>query len=91
MQAITHPVTVAPARERHFITVALVGALHIAAIYTILVALDIVPAPIPESATDLRVIPAVQHKTIPQPPANPVVLTKPGEPVAPTMGSGANT
>jgi len=72
------------ARERRFIIVALVGALHIAAIYTILVALDIVPTPLPITPVSFRYIPATQPKTTSQlPPTGPVVFTRPSDPATP--------
>lgn len=72
------------ARERRFIIVALVGALHIAAIYTILVALDIVPTPLPITPVSFRYIPSTQPKTAPQPlPTGPVVFTRPSDPATP--------
>jgi protein TonB len=83
MQAITHPGTVAPARERSLITVALVGALHIAAIYTILVALDIVPSPLPNTAVNIHIVQVFQPAPPkPQPPAGRVVLARPDGPIA---------
>jgi TonB family protein len=78
MQAIMYPV--APARERRFVIVALVGALHIAAIYTILVALDIVPPPIPSTVTKFAVLAPTPTK--PQLQSHPVVLLKPVGPTA---------
>ena len=81
MQAITHPI--APARERRFVIVALVGALHIAAIYTLLVALDIVPPPIAEPSTNFRIIPLPQNPTAPPPPpTGHVVFARPDNPAA---------
>jgi protein TonB len=45
MASIPYPNTAAPAAERHTLTIAFVAALHIAVLYTILVALDFVPGP----------------------------------------------
>ena len=83
MQAITHPI--APARERRFVIMALVGALHIAAIYTLLVTLDIVPPPIAQPTTNFHIIPLPQHPTAPpSPPTGHVVFAKPDDPAAVT-------
>jgi len=80
MQAITHP----GARERRFTVVALVGALHIAAIYTLLVALDIVPPPLPSTPVNFRYVPPTQAKTIPMPPpTGPIAFIRPDSPTVP--------
>jgi periplasmic protein TonB len=83
MQAITHPGTATPARKRHFITVALVGALHIAAIYAILVALDIVPPPTSDPQYYFRVVPSIRPKPATQSPVGPIVLAKASQPTEP--------
>jgi protein TonB len=67
-------------KQGKLVSVALVGSLHLAVIYTLLVALDIVPSPVaPTPPISIRVLP--QTKTAPQPPpVRGVVLTRPASP-----------
>ncbi len=68
MSGITYPNAVAPAAERRTISIAVVAALHIAVIYVILAALNIVPSPVSQDGPiHLRFI---DKKTVvdPQPP-----------------------
>jgi protein TonB len=63
-----------------FVSVALVGSLHVAAIYTLLVALDIVPNPVkPMPPIDIHIIRQEPKKTTPPPLTDKVVLTHPSE------------
>ncbi|HTQ15108.1 MAG TPA: energy transducer TonB [Rhizomicrobium sp.] len=57
MSTLVQANTVAPASERRTFTIAAVAALHVAVIYTIMVALNIVPSPLPDHETRFRVIP----------------------------------
>jgi protein TonB len=56
MTSIAYPNTVAPAAERRTLSIAFVVALHVAVIYTILVAMRVVPSPLPDTPTRFRVI-----------------------------------
>lgn len=83
MQTLQTAQGLAPVRKQgKLVSVALVGSLHLAAIYILLVALEIVPNPAaPTPPIAIRVLP--QTKTTPQPPPNPmrgVVLTHPALP-----------
>jgi protein TonB len=83
MQTLQTAQELAPLRKQgKLVSVALVGSLHLAVIYTLLVALDIVPNPVaPTPPISIRVLP--QTKTTPQPPSAPmrgVVLTHPDLP-----------
>jgi protein TonB len=86
MSSIVYPNTVAPAAERRTISIAVVAALHIAVIYTILAALDIVPSPIPEPGIIVRFFPT---KPTVQPPPQPTIaqstdgFVKPSDPTFP--------
>jgi protein TonB len=75
---------VAPVRKQgKFISVALVGSLHIAVIYTLLVALEIVPSPVAPPTPPILARVLDQTKTMPQPLPHPmrgVVLTHPTAP-----------
>ncbi|HEY1630958.1 MAG TPA: energy transducer TonB [Rhizomicrobium sp.] len=76
MSSIAYPNTVAPAAERRTFTIAFVGLLHLAVIYTILVALNIAPSPL-AAIPGVKVLPT---KVVDQPPAQPpptVVLAHP--------------
>jgi hypothetical protein len=83
MQMLQTAQGLAPVRKQgKLVSVALVGSLHLAVIYTLLVALDIVPNPVaPTPPISIRVLP--QTKTTPQAPSAPmrgVVLTHPDLP-----------
>ena len=75
---------VAPVRKQGtLISLALVGSLHIAVIYTLLVALEIVPNPVAPPPPPISAQVLDQTKAIPQPPPVPVrgvVLTHPTPP-----------
>jgi len=83
MQTLQTAQGLAPVRKQgKLVSVALVGSLHLAVIYTLLVALEIVPNPVaPTPPISIRVLP--QTKTTPQQPPDPirgVVLTHPALP-----------
>ena len=83
---MAHTLGTPVSRERlNFVNVALVGALHIGAIYTFLVALDVVPNPVlPPGPVTLTVLDQQPAKPIPPsgPGINPT-LRHPVAPVAP--------
>jgi protein TonB len=99
----TIPHSTAPVGERRTLTIMLVGALHLAAIYALLVSLHIVPSPIsPPTTTVVDYIPIVQPK-VTEPPitadnhakfANPDSPNPPVQPdfdIGPDQGLGGGT
>jgi len=85
MQALVIPHAASPRQNRGMATIAIVGAAHVALIYALLVALDIVPAPLPVHPTDVRVIDQVQPKTNPPPPPiDPHIFVRPTTDTVPT-------
>jgi periplasmic protein TonB len=79
----TIPHSAAPAGERRTLTIMLVGALHLAAIYAILVSLHIAPSPIPSTTTTIRYIDPVQTNPPQTPPVVPtshLPFTNPADP-----------
>lgn len=77
MSSIAYPNTVAPAAERRTFTIAFVGLLHVAVIYTILVALNIAPSPL-AGVPGITVLPpkVIDHPPTQQPPPA-VIMTHP--------------
>lgn len=85
------------------VNVALVGGLHIGAIYTLLVALDVVPNPVaPSPAINLKIFepqakippipvagsgPTLRHPTMPHEPAEPVVRSQEASHGRPNAGT----
>lgn len=84
MTSLVHPNAVAPAAERHTFTIVAVGALHVAVIYAIMVALNIAPSPTKFSPFEGRVIQIVKPVVDTFPPVKPSHQTnfsKPDNPV----------
>ncbi|HEX3674328.1 MAG TPA: TonB family protein [Rhizomicrobium sp.] len=72
MTSIPYTNAVAPASERRTISIAVVAALHLAVIYTILAALDIVPSPLPTHDITAWIIPEKKVVVVtPPPPTDP--------------------
>ncbi|HEY2071878.1 MAG TPA: energy transducer TonB [Rhizomicrobium sp.] len=87
MSSIAYPNTVAPAAERRTLIVTAVAGIHIAAIYAILVGLNIVPSPIKQHTTLVDVFPTIPKTPAqPVPPTNPTTFSRPtrDDPVPPT-------
>jgi periplasmic protein TonB len=83
MTTLSYPNATAHAPERRTMTIALVAALHLGAIYVLLVSLNIVPSPLPPNTVTVRFIPDTQPKPTVTPPVGPIVMTRPDNPVTP--------
>lgn len=85
MQAL--PLThTANTKDRRVVSIAIVGALHIAFIYAMLVALGYVPPPIHPTTSTVVVIPNVQTKVVqPQPPIRSTMVTPENPAVRPPV------